>query len=389
MAWYKTGTVSFTQGEKSLVGSGTNWIDQKAGWWVWLRNEDRPNEIAAIVSSTELTLTNAVEATTATEVEYLIIPTHAYSKILADKVAALITSVQSAEEGWAAIVGDFSASVYQLWLDEGNTGTVTDFFEDLKGTAGLSVYEEWEAIVENNGQTFAQFLATLKGSTGDSAYDAWEAIVENNGQTFDQFIDHLSAGAVSATASNKADAETAKTDAETAAALAQKWASEIEDTEVTTGLYSALHHAAKAAVSAASTAADVVTSAATLASIQTVFDNFDDRYLGVFDTAGEPLLDNDGDALQLGAMYLNSDTDDLMFYNGAQWKSPEATAEEAAAAAQTAQGLAEAAQGLAEGARDAAITAKNDAVTAKGLAEDAKADAEAAQGAAETAGYLR
>ncbi len=46
-------------------------------------------------------------------------------------------------------------------------------------------------------------------------------------------------------------------------------------------------------------------------------------------------MDNDGDALQIGAMYLNEDEQELRFWTGSAWSSPEATAE--AAAAQTLQ----------------------------------------------------
>ena len=59
------------------------------------------------------------------------------------------------------------------------------------------------------------------------------------------------------------------------------------------------------------TNADVVTTAALL-------DSFDDRYLGSKATA--PTLDNDGDALVAGALYWNTTTPALWFYNGTSWE---------------------------------------------------------------------
>lgn len=48
------------------------------------------------------------------------------------------------------------------------------------------------------------------------------------------------------------------------------------------------------------------------------YDDFDDRYLGA--KAAEPTLDNDGDALQQGALYFNTTTMRLRLYDGAAWQ---------------------------------------------------------------------
>ncbi|MBM1978246.1 hypothetical protein JQW35_13060 [Sulfitobacter pseudonitzschiae] len=124
-----------------------------------------------------------------------------------------------------------------------------------------------------------------------------------------------------------------QTAAETARDKAQRWATEAQGVEVETGLYSAYHHALAAAASAGSASDDLGAIVLVKEAVETIFDNFDDRYLGSFSTANEPTLDNDGDAIQIGAIYLNTDEDELRFWNGALWKSPEATAEAAAAAA--------------------------------------------------------
>lgn len=49
------------------------------------------------------------------------------------------------------------------------------------------------------------------------------------------------------------------------------------------------------------------------------FDQFDDIYLGVKDS--NPSVDNDGDALQTGAIYYNSAAGALRIYNGSTWDS--------------------------------------------------------------------
>jgi hypothetical protein len=77
---------------------------------------------------------------------------------------------------------------------------------------------------------------------------------------------------------------------------------------------------ASAASSSASAASTSASDAATaLASAQTVYDTFDDRFLGV--KAVEPTLDNDGNALATGAMYFNSVSTEMRVYDGAAWQT--------------------------------------------------------------------
>ena len=59
----------------------------------------------------------------------------------------------------------------------------------------------------------------------------------------------------------------------------------------------------------------------TLTAVQAVYDDFDDRYLGSKLT--EPTLDNDGNALQDGALYFNTTTNEMKVYDlgGVQWRT--------------------------------------------------------------------
>ena len=47
------------------------------------------------------------------------------------------------------------------------------------------------------------------------------------------------------------------------------------------------------------------------------FDSFDDIYLG--SKPSDPSVDNDGNALQTGALYFNTTTNDLKYYTGNAW----------------------------------------------------------------------
>jgi len=66
-----------------------------------------------------------------------------------------------------------------------------------------------------------------------------------------------------------------------------------------------------AAASSATSAASSATSAANL------YDSFDDRYLGAKTT--DPTVDNDGNALIVGALYFNSVSNSMKVYSGSSW----------------------------------------------------------------------
>lgn len=69
----------------------------------------------------------------------------------------------------------------------------------------------------------------------------------------------------------------------------------------------------KAAEAAAS--ADAAAASRTEADI--ILDSFDDRYLGT--KADDPVLDNDGDPLNPGALYVNTGENQLRFWTGVDW----------------------------------------------------------------------
>lgn len=110
-----------------------------------------------------------------------------------------------------------------------------------------------------------------------------------------------SASSATASASSAADALSHKNDAETA-----KTASETAKTASET---------AKTASEAAQTASETAKAGA-----ETALDDFTDIYLGAKNTSsGNPTVDNDGDALQTGALMYDSTNSLMKTYNGSAW----------------------------------------------------------------------
>lgn len=318
MAWHRTGTVTITQGSNVVVGAGVNWMRQHVGWIMVTAASGALHEIKEIVSSNEVRLAAQVTDADASGLGYFIIPTHALNADLIDSINQMITQFEASRDAWAAVYEDFSATTYQLWIDQGNAGTVGDFLAHLKGDKG------------DHGDT---------GDTGASAYEIWIAAGHSGDEA--AFLDWFTQQALTQAGAARDAAQTAQGGAETARDAAQGSASQ---------------------------------AASDLAAIAAIFDSFDDRYLG--SKASDPLTDNDGDPLLTGAVYWNSVEGETRFYHSGTWERPSATAATSAQQAVDAKLAALAAQAAAETAQSGAETARD---AAQGWADTAE-DTEVAPG---------
>lgn len=84
-------------------------------------------------------------------------------------------------------------SAYEIWLDEGHTGSVEDFLNSLVGPAGKSTYELWLSL--GNEGTIADFIDTLigpQGPQGKSAYEWWrDEYMHDPSLTEDDYIKYI------------------------------------------------------------------------------------------------------------------------------------------------------------------------------------------------------
>ena len=127
------------------------------------------------------------------------------------------------------------------------------------------------------------------------------------------------ASSASAAALSETAAATSATSAATSATSAASSASAAQTSAASaaTSSSAAAVSAASSATSATAAATSETNAAASAASAASVYDAFDDRYLGSKTTA--PSVDNDGNALATGAIYFNSATGIMSVWSGSAW----------------------------------------------------------------------
>ena len=89
--------------------------------------------------------------------------------------------------------GPPGSSAYDLWLENGNEGTIDDFLFSLNGASGAtgsSTFEVWQSLGnEGDEQDFINSFKGVDGATGSSTFEVWQTL-GNEGDEQD-FIDSL------------------------------------------------------------------------------------------------------------------------------------------------------------------------------------------------------
>jgi phage-related tail fiber protein len=130
------------------------------------------------------------------------------------------------------------------------------------------------------------------------------------------------AAASATTATTKADAAAASATQALDSANAAAASATTATTKANAAAASATQalDSANAAAASATQALDSANAAAASASAAAAsFDAFDDRYLGA--KPSDPVTDNDGNALQVGALYWNTTANEMRVWNGSSWQA--------------------------------------------------------------------
>lgn len=224
-----------------------------------------------------------------------------------------VTAKNSAETAQAAAETAQTAS--ETARDTSVASAATSTSKAAESTASAAA----AAISETNANTSANTASTQASNSATSA-TASEAsrVASVAAQGLSETAQAAAEAAQAAAETAETNAETAETGAATSAATATTQAG-ISTTKAGEAAASATA-ASGSATAAAGSASAASTSASDAA---TALDEFTDLYLGT--KGSDPTLDNDGNALQTGALYHNNSDDLIKFYNGSAWVAAYAT----------------------------------------------------------------
>lgn len=166
------------------------------------------------------------------------------------------------------------------------------------------------AVTKNWAETaMSSQLALAEAEAIDAANSAAAALTSEQNASGSASSASTSAGTATTKASEALNsANTATTKA--AEALASEGVATTKAGEASTS-------AANALASEQAADADRILAQAARTGAEAAYDSFDDRYLGP--KAADPSLDNDGNALLTGALYFDTNSNNMKVYSGSQW----------------------------------------------------------------------
>ena len=182
------------------------------------------------------------------------------------------------------------------------------------------------ATSETNAATSATNAANSATAAATSASNA--STSETNAATSETNAASSATAAASSATSAATQASNAATSATNAAtsetnAASSATAAASSASAASTSASNASTSETNAASSATAAASSATSAASSAASAAASYDSFDDRYLGP--KSSDPTVDNDGDALLDGALYFNTVSNVLKYWNGTTWEVVEST----------------------------------------------------------------
>ncbi len=235
--------------------------------------------------------------------------------------ASAATATTKASEALASQVASAaSASTASTKASEANTsaGNAANSASTASTQAGIATTKATEASNSASNAATSASTATTKADSATASASAASA----SATLASTKASEASADATSAanSASNAASSATSAANSATAATTngaAQVTLAAAQVALATTQANNSAASATASANSASASANSATSAAASAASAAAILDNFDDRYLGTKSSA--PTLDNDGNALLLGALYFDSTTGKMRVYTASGW----------------------------------------------------------------------
>jgi hypothetical protein len=235
--------------------------------------------------------------------------------------ASATTATTKASEALASQVASAaSATTASTKASEANTsaGNAANSASTATTQAGIATTKATEASNSASSAATSASTATTKADSATASASAASASATLASTKASEASSDATSAATSASnaASSATSAANSATQATTNGA-AQVTLAAAQVALATTQANNSASSATASANSATASANSATSAAASAASAAAILDNFDDRYLGSKSSA--PTVDNDGNALLLGALYFDSTTGKMRVYTASGW----------------------------------------------------------------------
>ena len=226
---------------------------------------------------------------------------------------------------WSLLVDAESASDSATAAATSATNAANSATAAASSASAASTSETNAATSETNASTSETNAASSATAAATSATNA--ATSETNAATSETNAASSATSAESSATTATTQASAASTSATNAATSATNAATSETNaassaSSASTSATNASNSASTASTSATNASNSASAAATSAANAEAAYDSFDDRYLGP--KASDPTLDNDGDASIDGALYFNTTTNVLKYWDGAAWQNVEA-----------------------------------------------------------------
>ena len=221
---------------------------------------------------------------------------------------SLIVDAASATTSATAAAASATAAANSATASASSASTASTQASNASTSASTASTKASEASTSaSNASTSETNAATSATSAASSATTATTKASEASTSATNAASSATAAASSATTATTKAsEAASSATSAASSASTATTKASEAATSATNSASSATSADTAKTAAQAAQAAAEAAA------------DNFDDTYLGA--KTSDPSTDNDGDALNAGDLYFNSNSNVLRVYNGSAWQ---------------------------------------------------------------------
>ena len=269
---------------------------------------------SAATSATSSATSATASATSATASATSATASASSASAAATSATSAATSATSAAASATAATTSATSAAASATSAANSVATIATYASNALTSANSAATSASSAAT--SASSAATSASTMAASVSAAATSATSAATSASSAATSATSSATSATASATSATASATSATASATSATASATSAT-ASATSATASATSASAAATSASSAATSASSAATSASSAAASASDTATIYDNFDDRYLGAKTTA--PSVDNDGNTLIVGALYFNSTGGVMSVWSGSSW----------------------------------------------------------------------